>query len=328
MLGTSTARSLSVGKQRRLAQIADAAGRFALVACDQRGNLRRALNPESPESVSYDQMVTFKGQVIKTIGPFVTGALVDPEFGAAQVIRSGELPGSCGLIVAVEETGYEADAHDRQTALIEGFDPRKAARLGASAVKLLLYFHPEAGRARRQLDVVAAVAAGCREVEMPLIVEPLSFSIDAGAALSPNERRRVVVETARVLSRLDIDMLKLEFPVDVVAETDRAIWRHACEEVTAASTVPWLLLSAGVGFELFAAQAKIACEAGASGVLAGRAVWREATEVDGVDRLDWLETIARERMVTLRAIVSESGRSIHEVFAKPEPVAERWYEAY
>lgn len=318
----------SIGKQRRLAQIADANGRLALVAVDQRGNLRAALRPDAPDAVTSAEMTEFKGQVIETIGPHVSGALVDPEFGAAQVIRSGQLPGRCGLIVALEETGYEADAWDRRTALIDGFDPSKAVRMGASAAKLLLYFHPEASRAADQIAIVASAAAACREAEMPLIVEPLSFSITPDVPLTSGERRAVVVETARVLSELDIDMLKLEFPVDSKVDTDRNNWRQACEEVSDVSRVPWLLLSAGVGFELFAEQAKIACAAGASGVLAGRAVWREATGMVGEERMSFLRTTASDRMIELRTIVEASARPITSLVGAAAPIADRWFESY
>lgn len=327
-MSSSQPRSLSLGKQRRLAQIADDGGRFALVAVDQRGNLRRALSPDDPDSVSSAEMSEFKGQVIETIGPHVTGALVDPEFGAAQIIRSGQLPGSCGLIVAVEETGYEADAHDRRTALIPGFDPAKAVRMGASAAKLLLYFHPKAGRAAEQIETVIEVAEQCSKVELPLIVEPLSFSIEPDNPLSSAEKREVVVETAQSLSALDIDMLKLEFPVDSLADDDRTNWAAACRDVTSVSQVPWLLLSAGVGFELFEEQSGIACDAGASGVLAGRAVWREATSSSGAERLQFLTTTAVERMTALRAVVVERARPFNSVFAAPEAVLERWFEKY
>ncbi len=321
-------RSLSIGKQRRLAQIADSEGRFALVAADQRGNLRRALAPEDPSSVPYADLVRFKGEVIEAIGPHVTGVLVDPEFGAAQIIRSGQLPGSSGLIVAMEETGYQEASTDRRTVLIDGFDASKAVRMGASAAKLLLYFHPDASRAASQIQIVADVAADCAKAELPLVVEPLHFSLDAGTPLSSEERRRVIIETARQLSTLDIDMLKMEFPVDSNIDHDRQNWAEACTELTEASEVPWLLLSAGVGFDLFAAQARIACNAGASGVLAGRAVWREATEVDSEQRHRFLAGMAVDRMLELRNIVTEHARSAWSVYADPEPVVDRWFEDY
>lgn len=326
---SSTATSQTLGKQRRLAQIADSAGRFALLAVDQRGNLRRALRPDEPDAVTFDEMVAFKGQVIEAIAPQVTGALLDPEFGAAQVIRTGQLPGSCGLIVALEQTGYAATPTDRETLLIDGFDARKAVKLGASAIKLLLYYHPDAQRAGAQKALVAAVAADCAVAEIPLIVEPLSFSLDSDAPLTGQARTEVVVETARVLSALDIDLLKMEFPIEPTARVDHRRWQHACEQVTVASDVPWLLLSAGVSFDLFTKQAQVACEAGASGVLVGRAVWGEATGLSGVKRSQFLRGTAVRRMAELRGIVERTAAAVSlRGGSSEEPISEGWFRHY
>jgi tagatose-1,6-bisphosphate aldolase len=286
------------------------------------------LRPEAPETVTYEELVAFKGEVVSAIAPYVTGALLDPEYGAAQVIRTGQLPGACGLIVAVEETGYAALATDRETRLVEGFDAAKAARMGASAVKMLLYYHPNASRAADQEAVVSQVAADCEAAEIPLIVEPLSFSRDPEQPLSGNERTEVVIETARRLSALNIDMLKMEFPVDPASKPDDSVWRNACMAVSEASSVPWLLLSAGVSFELFARQAKVACEAGASGVLAGRAVWREASELAGVQRAEFLRGPAVDRMVELRGIVEQTAKPINLGAAGRGEVDEGWCKGY
>ena len=68
----------------------------------------------------------------------------------------------------------------------------------------------------------------------------------------------------------------MEFPYDIKFNQDRRAWRQACAELSEACAVPWVLLSAGVDFEQFKPQAQVACENGASGFLAGRAIWKEA----------------------------------------------------
>ena len=40
--------------------------------------------------------------------------------------------------------------------------------------------------------------------------------------------------------------------------------------MTEVSTVPWVLLSASVSYDIYLKQVRVACEAGASGVMAGR----------------------------------------------------------
>ena len=49
-------------------------------------------------------------------------------------------------------------------------------------------------------------------------------------------------------------------------------WEAACRELTAASAVPWVLLSGGISFKEFRQQTEIACRCGASGVVVGRGV--------------------------------------------------------
>ena len=141
------------------------------------------------------------------------------------------------------------------------------------------------------------------------------------------ERREVVVETARRLTPLGADILKAEFPVDVTEEPDEAVWRAACEELSAASTVPWVLLSGGVPFETFLRQSQIACEAGASGVMVGRAVWSEAVTANADARRRFLSTLARDRMNQLRALCDERGRPFTELYERPRSDS-GWYERY
>ena len=74
-----------------------------------------------------------------------------------------------------------------------------------------------------------------------------------------------MVETAKHLIPLGVDVLKAEFPLDIT-ETDQKVWAEACAEISAASIVPWILLSAAVDHEVFLQQVVIACHAGASGI--------------------------------------------------------------
>jgi tagatose-1,6-bisphosphate aldolase len=127
--------------------------------------------------------------------------------------------------------------------------------------------------------------------------------------LSPQERRRVVVETARRLTAIPgVDVLKAEFPLDVAAVPDETEWLAACCELTDGSCVPWVLLSAGVDFETYLRQAVMAASAGASGVAVGRAVWREAAELSVEARDAFLSTVARERMARVTALCQALAR--------------------
>ena len=318
---------LSIGKRRGLAQCSTPRGTFAVLALDHRGNLRRALNPQNPEAVSHGEMVAFKQQVVAALGPVSSAVLLDPEVGAAPMVTKDALPGRTGLLVAVEATGYTGDPNARLSQILAGWSVGKIRRMGASGVKLLVYYHPEAPIASHQEELTSQVAEACARFDMPLFVEPLSYSLDPAKKLSSAEKRQIVIETAKRLTPLGIDILKAEFPVDAKEEGDERVWAEACAELDAASQVPWALLSAGVDYDTYLRQVTIACRAGASGVLAGRAVWKEATDLQGTARLDFLRTTAVERMARLYDLCDALGKPWTDHYT-PEDPPENWYSSY
>ena len=320
----------SIGKIRRLQQCATPAGKFVMLALDHRNNLRRSLNPADPGSLTYEQMVAFKQQVAAELAPEATAVLLDPEYGAAQCIATGAVPGQVGLLVAVEATGYTEAPTARRSQILPGWSVEKVARMGASGVKLLLYYHPDARHAAEQEALVREVGDACRAHDVPLFLEPLSFATDPAAKkVPPAERQAVVIETARRLTPLGVDVLKAEFPLDVTAEPDEAAWGEACAELSAASVVPWVLLSAGVTFEQFERQTAVACQNGASGVLAGRAVWQEAADLPATARAAFLRTTAAKRMQRLARIISAYARPWTDFHPDlPDSVGEAWYKEY
>ena len=317
-----------LGTQRGLASCASASGTFALLALDHRQNLRKELRPDDPGGVTFEAMVELKQAVVRNLSSHATGTLLDPEIGVGQAIASGSLPGTGGLIVAIEATGYEGAPGDRRSRILPGWSVEKAKRLGASAAKLLVYYHPDAPGAADQEHFVETVARDCEEHDLALFVEPLSFGLE-GEALVGEERRRVVIETARRLTHA-CDVLKAEFPYDP-SITDPERWREACAELDAASPVPWVLLSGGVDDAVFERQVETACEAGASGVLVGRSVWAGAASLPGAERDRWLATDGLRRLERLVELVGRVGHPWRDRWFRAkhtEQPTEGWYRGY
>ena len=301
-----------------------------MFALDHRGNLQRALNPRNPEAIGYEEMTVFKQEVTRIISPVASGILLDPQFGAAQAVVAGALAPGCGLLVAVEKTGYTGDPTARESQILPGWGVEKIARMGADGVKLLIYYHPEAPNAAEQEVLVAAVGEQCRQYDIPFFLEPLSFALEPEVKKLPSAEKRVVVaKTARRLTPLGVDVLKAEFPINIADEKNEAVWAEACQELEEASICPWIILSAGVSYEEFERQTAVACQNGASGVLVGRAVWAEAAELEGDARSDFLHTTATERMRRLTEVIESKGRSWTAFY--PElagSIGQGWYESY
>jgi tagatose-1,6-bisphosphate aldolase len=215
------------------------------------------------------------------------------------------------LIVALEATGYEGPVTARTSRLLEDWSVEKAKRIGASAAKLLVYYHPDATNAGDQERLVADVYSTCKSADLALFVEPISFSLDVDHPLRGEDRRRVVVETARRLTAIGGDILKSEFPY-FGDESDRARWEDACFELDSASRIPWVLLSGGVAENTFEGQVEAACMAGASGVAVGRSVWSEAAALPPTRRDEFLATNGARRLRRIAELVHGLARPWHQ----------------
>jgi tagatose-1,6-bisphosphate aldolase len=274
-------------------------------------------------------MVAFKSEVVRALAPVSSAVLLDPEYGAAQAIASRALPGRAGLMVSVQSSGYSGESIARRTHLLPEWGVEKAARMGASAVKLRVYYHPEAKHAAKQEALIDEVVAECIRLDMPLFLEPLSFSLDSKSELASAEKHEIVVETARRFSARGIDVLKAEFPLNTREEMSHSRWEAACRDLTEACEVPWVLLSGGVSFADFIRQTEVACRQGASGVMVGRAVWREAIDRRNNSVDEFLNKTAVDRMVELGDIVSEYSVPWTKYYSSvTDDVGENWYAKY
>jgi len=144
--------------------------------------------------------------------------------------------------------------------------------------------------------------------------------------LSTAELLDVVLEMATTFSAMGVDVLKMQFPVDAKQSNDENEWLSACKKLDEACNVPWALLSAGVTYDTFERQAKVACSAGASGVIVGRAVWAEAVDLQGDARVKFLRTTAKHRMGTLAQICADHAQPWFERVATPDNHVS-WYES-
>ena len=312
---------ITIGKLRGLQQISSKRGTFTCLALDHRQNLRKA----NPAFVDDAKLSHFKLDVTKALAHRATAVLLDPEVSAAQAISARSIPNNVGLVVAVESTGYTGDATARHAQVIPGWSVEKAKRMGASAIKLLVYYHPDSPTAKETEDFTSKIAEDCIQHDLVLMLEPLSYSLDENKKLTSDEKRYVVVETAKRLTPLNVDILKAEFPLDL-NETDESKWISACKEISSASIVPWILLSAAVEYDVFLRQVTMACNAGASGIAVGRAVWKEAVTMSSDDRINFLRTTAKYRLSRLTSLCHALAKPYTDFYQATAPFD--WYKNY
>ncbi|MFC2046853.1 tagatose 1,6-diphosphate aldolase [Chloroflexota bacterium] len=327
----------SIGKIRGLQQLANPDGIFTICAIDHRDSLRRMIDKEHPGKVSYEEMVEHKLELCSSLAKYASAILLDPIFGAAQCIGSGVLPNSTGVLVSVEASGYSGGSEHRRTKVLDKWNVEKIKRMGASGVKLLVYYRPDLRElASQQLNTISTVATECIKYDIPFLVEPLSYpignEIDNPEAFAA-AKEQLVLKTARDITALPIDVLKAEFPADLLYRKSKPDLISLCQQLDRSSRVPWVILSAGVEFELFCQQVEIACQSGASGFLGGRAIWQEAMHISNAhERIQYISSVGVDRLKRLIKIANRYAVPWHQklgVDAKElTPTSEGWYQEY
>lgn len=316
--------SLSPGKARGLATASTREGVFTILAIDHRDSLRVVLDPTDPDGVKPSAITALKLDLLRGLAKRASAVILEPEYSVAPAIATRLLPGSVGFLAAIEAQGYLGDPAATSTSLLEDWGVAKAKRVGASGIKLLVFYRPDCGKSTAaQERLIAEVVTDCARHDIPLFLEPL-LRDRAGDTV---DRRVLVIETVRRLGRLGPEILKVQFPLDTDAEDDRVAWRDACAELDDAAPVPWALLSGGGTFERFREQLAIACEAGASGFMAGRALWGDYVTAPPDKRAALMSSTLRPRLDELSAIARRDGRDWSSGHTLPQ-IDEQWYRTY
>ena len=325
---------MNIGKMRGMQEISTPEGFITVLALDQRGSLFKALGMEKSDPALYKKVREFKKTTTTELISDCSAVLLDPQFAAAEAINEGWISGQKGLIVALEETGYVDSPDGRLNPFISNWSLSKAKRMGASAAKLLAYYDPRMMKlAEHQTRFISEIVDGSKELDFPFLLEPMSYSSDPNIPKNSAEfakiRPQIVRDTAEQLGALGVDLLKLEFPCDTAFEHDRSVWLKACEAITKVSPVPWVLLSAGVDFGVFKDQLEVACRAGASGFVSGRAIWKEAAALKDHDRTDFLATTGAQRMRQLVEVVNQNAQPWKDALpSKPNFIDQGWINTY
>jgi len=327
-------KKLTNGKFEGIVHISDENGLFKILATDQRGSLRRMINPDNPKAVTAEELKEVKLALIKNLvgrgtNSKATGVLIDPEYSYERsFLMKANIPATVGILMGIEKSGYgSGDEFAPKMEIFNDLDVESAVlkikARGMSAVKLLIYYRTDSPTAKYQESMIKAIGKACAKYDIAFLVEPVTHSLKGGphkkkdkkefAKIKPN----LVINTARELSKPEygIDILKMEFPVDLdFAEELHQDPLEYCKALDEASQLPWVLLSAGVDFDVFIKQVEIAAKAGASGFLAGRAIWKDA--IRQKERDTYLRRVGVERLNKIATLVERYGRPWYKKFVE------------
>ena len=298
-----TRRVLSDGIAEAFASIARPSGALAMVAIDQRESLRAMLSPGDPAGVPDADLVEFKYDVTLALSGHASALLVDRSFGLPAIESVHDLASTCGLIVAADILAQAPGGPIRSVTVDPEAGPAAQA-VGAAALKLLVPWRSDQSAASRAVLVHEFIAL-CREYQMLSLVEALVQ--DDGLHSASWYGREGVLRAAREMATFDFDLYKAQVPTFGAGSPD---------EITALSLRlsdaigrPWVVLSNGVRPERFDAAVEAACAGGASGFLAGRAIWTSA--INAGDRAAHLAEVSAPRLQRLVDTVDRIARPWH-----------------
>jgi sulfofructosephosphate aldolase len=268
-----------------LTTLARSSGTFAMVAMDQRESLRTMLREHGHEP-SDERVGRFKLAVATQLAPHASGFLIDRDHlqAVAPHVQGG-------LVLAVDRLVQEPGGVVEDTSL----DDDVEVVPGVVALKLLVIWRDDERRAER-------VELSRRFVELAARYRLLSV-LEPVVRVPDEEREDAIVEAARELGALRPSLYKCQVPLS--GRGDATELTRRAREVDAALPVPWVVLSQGVEPEDFPHAVEACCRGGASGFLAGRALWTATLGAD--DPTELLRNDSVPRLRELAAIVDRHG---------------------
>jgi len=279
-----------------LSDIARPSGGFAMLAIDQREAMRLMFAAAGTPTPIADVVLTnFKVTAAKILSPYASATLADRQFCLDKIVADRVLAPSCGLIAAADEflPGNGIPVDDVRIDL--AVDPAACRAMGAKAMKLLVLWRADEP-AEARLAMVADFVARCRSAGLLSIIEPVVRPPRRGA----NFDREAAIRAAAVeLGSTKADLYKVEMPLGGKGSERDLL--DGCQRLAEHISMPWVILSSGVAADVFGRAVRIAMSAGASGFLAGRAVWASVVGAQDIDSM--LRDVSVPRLQRLGEIV-------------------------
>lgn len=276
--------------------IARASGGFSMLAVDQREAMRLMFKAAGMPHADQD-ITDFKVNAAKILSPFASAVLVDNQFCYKQIVEQKAISPQSAMIVAADQfipgNGIPVD----QVCIDKAIDPFKARENGAKALKLLVLWRQDEDAEQRK-DMVKEFNQICHSAGLVSIIEPVVRPPRIGDKF---DREAAIIAAAKELGNSGADLYKGEMPL--FGKGDSKTLLDAAKRLNDQINMPWVILSSGVDANLFCRAVRIAMNAGASGFLAGRAVWSSVIGLPDTELM--LRDISVPRLTHLGNIVDE-----------------------
>ncbi|WP_437609517.1 tagatose-bisphosphate aldolase [Erwinia sp. V71] len=290
---------MTTAERRGYQMICDATGSMMVVACDQRGGMRTLLasTPEEQAKISNEALGKTKYDITRYLAAEAGCVLVDPICAVPGIIDEGVVPRDTGLLVGLDASGWETSAQGyRISTMVEGITARKVRELGATGGKIMIYLRsdiPEANTAN--LATLRAVISDFAREDLFLVVEFLTYQLENESKEAYQQKiPQLIQQGCQACIDCGAKVLKIPYPGS----------EDACAGVTAiCGDIPWAVLSAGVDHATFLQQVDISLRNGASGVIAGRSLWKDCISLDRNISREKLPSVAVSRLRDIQQLL-------------------------
>ena len=272
-----------------------------VIACDQRGGMRAILakTPEEQAKIGNEALGLVKMDITAYLARHAGCVLVDPICAVPGLVEEGVLHRSTGLLIGLDASGFGTTPEGwRISNMVEGITARRVREMGGTGAKIMIYLRPDvAGANTANMATLERVIAEFAVEDLLVVVEFLTYTLPGESAEAYAAKIPELIEGGSKLC-LDAGSKVLKIPYPGTPD--------ACANVTAmAGDVPWAVLSAGVDHATFLGQVEIAMANGASGVIAGRSLWKDCISLDRTVTKERLETVAVPRLREIQAVISK-----------------------
>lgn len=276
---------LTAGKLWGMRRMADRNGIFKMTAVDQRPPITGPIAKHlGVEKAPWEEVARFKQLLVETLQANSTAMLLDPHYAVPKSIDN--LSPEKGLIVTLEDSVFRETQGGRLSSAIDDWSVAKIKRMGGDAVKVLAWYRPDAETAvcRAQQDFTKRIGEDCAKYDIPFLFELLVYPLASDTHQTTDYIEMKGKKADDVLASVEefakpeygVDVFKLESPVNAADADGSAEVQATFDEMGRIAGRPWVMLSAGAGKAEFKSILSHAFKAGASGFLAGRAIWLEA----------------------------------------------------
>jgi len=290
---------MTTAELRGYRQICGKNGLMMVVACDQRGAMRKILaaTPEEQARIDERKLGDVKSDIVACLANAASCVLLDPVCAVPRVVDEGILARDTALLIGLDASGWDTDAGGyRLSKLVPGITARRVRQLGGTGGKLLVYLRPDREAANpHNIGLIRACVADFAGEDLLLVVEILTYAFDGEDEAAYKARfGELIVGCARIALDEGAKVLKLPFPGSAAA----------CRAISdLAGDVPWAVLSAGVDHATFLTQVETAMQNGASGVIAGRSLWKDCISLDRNLEQEQLANVAAPRLRQIQSIL-------------------------